>query len=120
LLGVPGGLGFRPEGRGLPGAKSGAGEPTGEIAFFAGGLRTATAIAVRDSVVLELDRASFEEVARRTPAIYNQLLARLAQRLADTTARVTSSTRVAPARTVTVIPPGPAGTPPASFHPFPP
>src|SRR5262249_57757287 len=94
------------------------GELGGESAFVGGGVGAATAIAVRDSVVLELDRASFEEVARRTPAIYDQLLASLAQRLADTTARVTSSTRVAPARTVTVIPAGYGGIPPEFFHRF--
>lgn len=118
FLVVSGRFEIRAEGRALPVAEIGAGEPIGEIAFFAGGLRTATAIAVRDSVVLELDRASFEEVARRTPAIYDQLLASLAQRLADTTARVTSSTRVAPARTVTVIPAGYGGIPPEFFHRF--
>jgi CRP-like cAMP-binding protein len=52
----------------VPLAEIGVGQPIGEIAFFAGGLRTATVVAVRDSVVLELDRASFEDVARRVPA----------------------------------------------------
>lgn len=66
----------------------GAGRPIGEIAFFARGLRTATVVAVCDSVVLELDRASFEKVARRVPAVYDQLLASFARRIADTTARV--------------------------------
>ena len=84
----------------LPLAEIGVGQPIGEIAFFAGGLRTATVVAVRDSVVLELDRASFEDVARRVPAIYDQLLAAMARRLAETTARITGSTRVAAARTV--------------------
>ena len=77
----------------VPLAEIGVGQPIGEIAFFAGGLRTATVVAVRDSVVLELDRASFEDVARRVPAIYDQLLAAMARRLAETTARVTGSGR---------------------------
>jgi NTE family protein len=97
----------------VPLAEIGVGEPIGEIAFFAGGLRTATVVAVRDSVVLELDRTSFEEVARRVPEIYNRLLASLAQRLADTTARVTGSTRAAAARTVTVIKAGHSNIPSA-------
>src|SRR5215212_6654236 len=54
-------------------AEVGVGQPIGEIGFFAGGLRTATVVAVRDSVVLELDRTSFDEVARTVPAIYEQL-----------------------------------------------
>jgi NTE family protein len=75
----------------VPLAEIGAGQPIGEIAFFAGGLRTATVVAARDSVVLELDRASFEEAARRVPAVYDQLLASVARRIADTTARVTGT-----------------------------
>src|SRR5262245_513671 len=118
FLVISGRFEIRSEGQALPVAEIGAGQPIGEIAFFAGGLRTATAIAVRDSVVLELDRASFEEVARRTPVIYNQLLASLAQRLADTTARKKNNTHVAPARTITVIPAGHGGIPPEFFHRF--
>lgn len=87
-------------------AEIGVGQPIGEIAFFAGGLRTATVIAVRDSVVLELDRAAFKEIARHVPAIYDRLLASLARRLADTTGRVTVSPRLAVARTVAIIPAG--------------
>ena len=116
FLVVSGRFEIRTEGQPVPVAEIGTGEPIGEIAFFSGGLRTATAIAVRDSVVLEIDRASFEEVARRLPRIYNQLLASLAQRLADTTVRVTGSTRIAMPRTVAVIPAGQHGVPPEFFH----
>jgi NTE family protein len=66
---VSGRFEVRVEGQPVPVAEIGVGQPIGEIAFFAGGLRTATVIAVRDSVVLELDRASFKEVARRVPAV---------------------------------------------------
>ena len=45
---------------------------------------------MRDSVVLELDRSSFDEVARKMPAIYQPLLRALARRLADSSARVAS------------------------------
>ena len=38
----------RVEGQPVPVAEIGVGQPIGEIAFFAGGLRTATVIAVRD------------------------------------------------------------------------
>ena len=82
----------------------GVGEPIGEIGFFSGVPRTATIIAARDSVVLELDRASFDDVAREVPAIYQTLLRALARRLADSQcARVASEPRGAAARTIAVI-----------------
>jgi NTE family protein len=81
----------------------GVGEPIGEIGFFAGTPRTATIIAARDSIVLELDRASFDAVVRQVPAVYQTLLRTLARRLADSSARVASEQRVAAARTIAVI-----------------
>src|SRR5262249_33629207 len=60
----------------------GVGEPIGETGFFSGMLRTATIIAARDSVVLELDRPSFDCIARQVPAIYQTLLSALARRMA--------------------------------------
>jgi NTE family protein len=106
----------RVEHHATPLAEIGVGQPIGEIAFFAGGLRTATVIALRDSVVAELDRNSFDEVARHVPAVYDRLLAALARRLAETTARVAASASVAPARTVTVIAGGNRTVPPAFFE----
>jgi NTE family protein len=93
----------------------GVGEPIGEIGFFAGTPRTATIIAARDSVVLELDRASFDGVVRQVPAIYQTLLRTLARRLAVSSARVASEPRAAPARTVAVIAGG-AQPIPQVFH----
>jgi NTE family protein len=81
----------------------GVGEPIGEIGFFAGTPRTANIIAARDSVVLELDRASFDAVVRQVPAIHQTLLRTLARRLAVSSARVASEPRAAAARTVAVI-----------------
>ncbi len=96
-------LRFEVEHNPLPLAEIGVGQPIGEIAFFAGGLRTATVTALRDSVVLELDRKAFDDVVRHVPAVYDRLLAALARRLAETTARIMASTAVAPARTAAVI-----------------
>src|SRR4051795_12580485 len=91
----------------------GVGEPIGEIGFFSGAPRTATIVAARDSVVLELDRPSFNAVARAVPAIYQTLLGALARRLAESSARVGHSPRVGVAREAPARrPPPPARRPP--------
>ncbi len=76
------------EGRDQPINEIGVGEPIGEIGFFSGAPRTATIVAARDSVVLELDRPSFDTVAREVPAIYQTLLSALARRVAGNSTRV--------------------------------
>ncbi|MGD9829290.1 MAG: patatin-like phospholipase family protein [Hyphomicrobiaceae bacterium] len=75
-------------GRRTPVAKIGAGSPIGEIAFFAGGRRTATVVAIRDSLVLKLDRHEFERLCERLPALWRSVMATLGERLAATTAGV--------------------------------
>jgi len=94
----------------------GAGEPIGEIGFFSGVNRTATILAARDSVVLELDRPSFNNVAREVPAIYQTLLSALARRVAGNSARVDSSPQVGVARTVAVIAGGREPIPPGFYE----
>jgi len=79
------------------------GEPIGEVGFFAGTPRTATIVAARDAIVVELDRAAFDDVARRVPGIYPTLLRALASRLAGSSARLTPTRRAPIARTVAVI-----------------
>ncbi|HKA79939.1 MAG TPA: cyclic nucleotide-binding domain-containing protein, partial [Xanthobacteraceae bacterium] len=103
------------EGRGGVIAEIGVGEPIGEIGFFSGVPRTATIIAARDSVVLELDRASFDEVAREVPAIHHTLLRALAARLAETNLRAMHQQRGVAARTVAVIAGGDAPIPQSFF-----
>jgi NTE family protein len=68
---------------GGPFAEIGAGHPIGEIAFFAGGPRTASVRAGRDCLVLKLGRKDFEELAARTPGLWGRIAAMLAQRLAE-------------------------------------
>ena len=63
-----------------------AGEPIGEIGFFAGGRRTATIAAARNSVVLEFDRPAFDKIAKASNSIYEAIVRSLAQRLAESTA----------------------------------
>jgi NTE family protein len=97
-------------GHDAPIAELGAGAPIGEIAFLAGGTRTATVIAARDSVVMKLTRAQFDRLCDRHPTIWPRLAATLARRLADQTAG-----RAAPAdqvsRVITIIPAGPRPVP---------
>ncbi len=105
------------EGLKAPINEVGVGEPIGETGFFSGAMRNATIVAARDSVVLELDRASFDEVARQVPAIHQTLLRALARRLADGSLRGTAQERrgVA-ARTVTVIAGGNMPIPPSFYE----
>lgn len=91
-------------------AEVGPGSPVGEIAFLAGGTRTATVTAARDSLVLKLGREQFERLCAKSPAIWRALTAALARRLADQTA-----VRAAPGdpipRTIAVIAAGPRPIP---------
>ncbi len=64
----------------------GAGQPIGEIAFLAGGTRTATVTALRDGLVLRLTRDNFDDLTREQPGIWRTLTLTLADRLAATTA----------------------------------
>lgn len=70
-----------------PVAEIAAGQPVGEIAFFAGGRRTATVRAERDSVVFALSRADFDHLAASMPDLWQCVTSTLATRLAETTAR---------------------------------
>ncbi len=98
------------DGRAEPVAELGAGEPIGEIAFFAGGTRTASLRAVRDSVVFELSRAEFDSLAQQSPTIWSAIAATLAQRLAQTTAAPSATSPMRP-RTISIVR---AGTAPVS------
>lgn len=94
-----------------PVAEIGNGATIGEIAFFAGGTRTATCRAIRDSVVLRLTRADFDEISRKSPAIWSNITATLAQRLAAETRKSaqlkgTPTPRARP-RTITLVAAGP-------------
>jgi NTE family protein len=64
-------------------AELGPGQPIGEIAFLAGGTRTATVTALRDSLVLRLGRAEFEELSAKSPGIWRALTLALARRVAE-------------------------------------
>ncbi len=91
-------------------AEIGPGSPIGEIGFFAGGTRTATVRAERDSLVLRLERADFDDLAARNPAVWSGITATLATRLARTTAGQRATRRALP-RTVCVLAAGGGAVP---------
>lgn len=66
-------------------AEVSVGEPIGEIAFFAGGDRTASVVSARNSEVLVLSRAAYDELARDVPELASSILASIAKRLASAT-----------------------------------
>lgn len=84
----------------------GPGQPIGEIGFLTGAPRTATVTAQRDSLVLELNRGSFDELASRHPAVWPALAEALARRLGETTAIARPVHHPLVPRTIAVIPAG--------------
>src|SRR5215510_9668618 len=93
-------------------AELGPGQPIGEIAFLAGGARTATVTALRDSLVLRLGRSEFEELSAKSPSIWRTLTVTMAKRVA--TANVSRAPPPDPRpRTVTIIRAGGSELPPA-------
>jgi len=65
-----------------------AGEVAGELAFFAGGQRSADVIATRDANVLQLTRSAYDQIVARYPELPQLLLKLVANRLVQTTQRV--------------------------------
>ena len=92
-------------------AELGPGQPVGEIAFLAGGVRIATVTALRDSLVLRLGRAEFEELSAKSPSIWHTLTVTLARRVAE--GNITRAPPPDPRpRTVTLIRAGASELPP--------
>jgi NTE family protein len=82
-----------------------AGEAVGELAFFAGGKRTADVIAMRDSSVLEVSRKAFDTITLRYPELNAAMLKLVSERLAVATARTSSITSKNP-RVIALLPAG--------------
>ncbi|WP_017670717.1 cyclic nucleotide-binding and patatin-like phospholipase domain-containing protein [Blastomonas sp. AAP53] len=82
-----------------------AGEPVGELAFFGGGTRTATLQASRDSVVMVLDRQSYDAVVSEFPQLVPAILTAVTQRLAAVTAKTPPMEARLP-RVIAVVPCG--------------
>lgn len=98
------------DGRPAPISEIGPGQPIGEIAFLAGGTRTATVVALRDSLVLRLDRDRFDLLTVRNPALWRLITVALARRVADLNAARPAPPDPRP-RTLTLIRAGGATIP---------
>jgi NTE family protein len=98
-----GALAVRRAGALEPIAELRAGELVGEIGFFGNMPRTADVVAIRDTSVMVLTRAAYQQLASDAPAIVEALLAALARRFAKETARLTPMRASPKARTVALI-----------------
>jgi NTE family protein len=84
-------------------ARIAAGETVGEMGLLDGGVRSATVEALRDTELLKLDKASYEDLLVRHPKSMRALISLLVRRLRNTTR---SATTMIPVRTVAVVPLG--------------
>ncbi|MBW9061783.1 cyclic nucleotide-binding domain-containing protein [Rhizobium herbae] len=89
-----------------PIAEIGHGELVGEIGFFAGLPRTATVLAARDSIVLEIRGSHFERAAEALPSLRQAVTTFLARRFAMQSPGSSHLTRSARIRTLAIVPAG--------------
>src|SRR6516225_2251077 len=78
-----------------------AGETVGEMGLLDGGTRSATVEALRDTELLKVDKASYEDLLLRDPRSIHALISLLVRRLRKTTHPHNSTTL--PVRTVAVL-----------------
>ena len=78
------------------------GEIVGEIGMLAGGRRSASIRAVRDSLLLRMDAAAFDQLGRQRPELIRHIAGSIAARLRDRTAGPGPATRLI--RTVALLP----------------
>ena len=88
-----------------PIAYIGAGQTIGEIGFLSGEMRTATATAIRDSVVLRLARQDYESLCETIPHLLQDISRSLAKKLSSATARLKSNQYSLPS-TIAICPAG--------------
>ncbi|WP_192177955.1 patatin-like phospholipase family protein [Mesorhizobium amorphae] len=79
------------------------GELVGEIGFFAGLPRTATVLAARDSIVLEISRNHFEKAAEALPNLREAVTISLARRFATQSPILSRLQKPAKIRTLAII-----------------
>ncbi|MCB1521242.1 MAG: patatin-like phospholipase family protein [Hyphomicrobiaceae bacterium] len=107
---VSGRFAVRLDGRADAISEIGPGQPIGEIAFLAGGTRTATVEALRDGLVLGLNRADFERLTSKSPALWRVITVTLAKRIAALNAAQPAPPDPRP-RTIAIIRGGAAAIP---------
>lgn len=105
---IAGRFGVTREAQEHPLSEIGPGQPIGEIGFLTGAARSATVTALRDSVVLKLDRSAFDALAARHPQIWPALSEALARRLAETSAIARPTRQPLAPRTLAILPAGDA------------
>jgi len=88
-----------------PIAQIGAGQTIGEIGFLSGDARTATATAIRDSVVLRLARKDYDTLCTKIPQLLQDVSRSLAKKLTEATAQYKSNQIALPA-TIALCPAG--------------
>jgi NTE family protein len=84
-------------------AEIGVGQPIGEIAFFAGGRRRASVMALRPASVVEIDRDAFERIKSLAPGVERNLIEQLARRLDATTRTMLHLPKLPPLSAVAII-----------------
>ncbi len=87
-------------------AEIGQGELVGEVGFFAGLPRTATVLAARDSIVLEIRGSQFEKAAEALPSLRQAVTTFLARRFAVQSPSSSLLRQSARIRTLAIIPAG--------------
>jgi NTE family protein len=90
----------------------GPGQPIGEITFLAGGRRSATITALRDAIILTLERGTLERIAADRPRIWRALATVLAERLRANVQRSAVASVGQEPRTIAVIGAGGSPVPP--------
>lgn len=83
-------------------AEIGPGEIVGEIGMLAGGQRSASIRAVRDSLLLRMDAAAFDKLGRQRPELIRSIAGGIAARLRDRTSGPGPAARKI--RTIAVLP----------------
>ena len=83
-------------------AEIGPGEIVGEIGMLAGGQRSAGIRAVRDSLLLRMDAAAFDQLGRQRPELIRHIAGGIAARLRDRTAGPAPAGREV--RTIAMVP----------------
>jgi NTE family protein len=87
-------------------AQIGQGELVGEVGFFAGVPRTATVLAARDSIVLEIRGDHFEKAAEALPSLRQAVTTFLARRFAMQSPSSSRLNEPAKVRTLAIVPAG--------------